>query len=59
VSDDSLDGLIVHELAHVRRRDHWVGWLELLTGLLWWWNPLYWYARHQLRENAELACDGG
>ncbi|MFI5378978.1 MAG: LCCL domain-containing protein [Tepidisphaerales bacterium] len=44
-------------LAHLKRRDHWVGWLELLAGCVWWWNPLYWYVRHQLRENAELACD--
>lgn len=51
-------GLIVHELAHVRRRDHWVGWLELVAAIAWWWNPLFWYVRHQLRENAELACDG-
>ena len=55
---DSLRGLILHELAHVRRRDHWVAWLELAAGCLWWWNPLFWYVRHQLRENAELACDG-
>ncbi|MBI3466919.1 MAG: M56 family metallopeptidase [Planctomycetes bacterium] len=51
------DGVIAHELAHLRRRDHWVGWLELLAGCVWWWNPLFWYVRHQLRENAELACD--
>jgi beta-lactamase regulating signal transducer with metallopeptidase domain len=57
ISDDALHGLIVHELAHVKRRDHWVGWLELFAGCLWWWNPLFWYVRHQLRENAELACD--
>lgn len=49
--------LIVHELAHVRRRDHWVGWLELVASCVWWWNPLFWYIRYQLRENAELACD--
>jgi beta-lactamase regulating signal transducer with metallopeptidase domain len=53
----AMEGLIVHELAHVKRRDHWVGWLELVAGCLWWWNPLFWYVRHQLRENAELACD--
>jgi len=55
---DCLRGLILHELAHVSRRDHWVAWLELAAGCLWWWNPLFWYVRHQLRESAELACDG-
>jgi len=50
-------GVLIHELAHLHRRDHWVGWLELLAGLVWWWNPFFWIARRQLRENAELACD--
>jgi beta-lactamase regulating signal transducer with metallopeptidase domain len=57
VSEQAIRGLIVHELAHVKRRDHWVGWLELLAGCVWWWDPLFWYVRHQMRENAELACD--
>ena len=50
-------GMIIHELAHLRRRDHWVGWVELVATCVWWWNPLFWYVRRQLRENAEMACD--
>jgi len=49
--------IVVHELAHLARRDHWIGWMELAAGCAWWWNPLFWYVRHQLHENAELACD--
>ncbi|MBX6316772.1 MAG: M56 family metallopeptidase, partial [Isosphaeraceae bacterium] len=43
--------------AHLRRGDPWVRRLELLAGLLWWWNPLYWIVRHRLDVEAELACD--
>ena len=50
-------GVIVHELAHLKRRDHWVGWLEIVAGCCWWWNPVLWFVRHHLREQAELACD--
>src|SRR6185369_10279081 len=50
-------GVIAHELAHVRRRDHWVAWLELVAGCAWWWNPLFWFVRRRLRESAEMACD--
>lgn len=50
-------GVIAHELSHVRRRDHWVAWLELLASVIWWWNPLFWYVRRRLREAAEIACD--
>jgi beta-lactamase regulating signal transducer with metallopeptidase domain len=56
-SDACIDGLIVHELAHIARRDHIVGWVELVAGVAWWWNPLFWSVRRALREQAELACD--
>jgi beta-lactamase regulating signal transducer with metallopeptidase domain len=56
-SDACIDGLLVHELAHVKRRDHLVGWLELAAGVVWWWNPLFWFVRSAMREQAELACD--
>jgi len=55
--DACLDGLLVHELAHVQRRDHLVGWIDFVAGVIWWWNPLFWYVRSALREQAELACD--
>ena len=57
-TDACIDGLIVHELAHVKRRDHIVGWIELGASVVWWWNPLFWFVRSALREEAELACDG-
>jgi beta-lactamase regulating signal transducer with metallopeptidase domain len=49
--------VVVHELAHLRRRDHWVGWLLLSAECLWWWNPLFWFVRRQIRASAEMACD--
>ena len=57
LSPEAKQGVLLHELAHLKRKDHWVGRLELVAGCLWWPNPLFWYVRHQLRENAELACD--
>ncbi|HEY1601303.1 MAG TPA: M56 family metallopeptidase [Pirellulales bacterium] len=50
-------GIMAHELAHVRRGDHWTAWLELTAGIIWWWNPLYLFTRRRLRESAEIACD--
>ena len=56
-TDACVDGVLVHELAHVKRRDHFVGWIELAAAVVWWWNPLFWFVRSALREQAELACD--
>jgi beta-lactamase regulating signal transducer with metallopeptidase domain len=57
LSPDGLRAVIAHELAHVRRRDHWVSWLLLLGGMVWWWHPLYWLIRRRLGREAESACD--
>jgi len=57
LSPDCQRAVIVHELAHLRRRDHWVAWLQAVAGCWWWWNPLYWIVSRQLGRNAELACD--
>jgi beta-lactamase regulating signal transducer with metallopeptidase domain len=54
---DRWRGILAHELAHLRRGDHWVCRLELVAGLLWWWNPLFWLTRARLDAEAELACD--
>jgi beta-lactamase regulating signal transducer with metallopeptidase domain len=49
--------VIYHELAHLRRRDHWVCWLALVAGCIYWWHPVVWWVRRQLREEADLCCD--
>jgi beta-lactamase regulating signal transducer with metallopeptidase domain len=57
LSADQRATLLVHELAHLRRRDHWVRGLELLVLALYWWCPLAWWARRELREAEEECCD--
>jgi beta-lactamase regulating signal transducer with metallopeptidase domain len=49
--------LIAHELAHWRRGDYLVRWLELVVTAAFWWNPLVWLARRELREAEEQLCD--
>ena len=51
------DSLLLHELAHLKRRDHWVRWLELIVGGLYWWHPAVWWGRRLLREAEEQCCD--
>src|SRR5205807_8511207 len=57
VRGEQLDTLLLHELAHLRRRDHWVRALELLALGLYWWHPAVWWARRELRETEEQCCD--
>lgn len=52
-----LRWVLAHELAHVRRRDHGVRWIEWLACVAFWWNPAAWWARRNLRANEEACCD--
>jgi beta-lactamase regulating signal transducer with metallopeptidase domain len=57
LSGAQQDTLLAHELSHLRRRDHWVRWLELLAVGLYWWLPTAWWARRALHDAEELLCD--
>jgi beta-lactamase regulating signal transducer with metallopeptidase domain len=54
---EQQSALLAHELAHVRRRDHWVRVVELLALGLYWWHPVSWWARRELRAAEEQCCD--
>ncbi len=53
----ALDAVLTHELAHIKRRDHWVRGLELLVCPLFWWLPVTWWAKRSLHLAEELCCD--
>jgi beta-lactamase regulating signal transducer with metallopeptidase domain len=49
--------ILAHEMAHYVRRDHWANAFALLVTGLFWWNPLVWLARRELRAAQEVCCD--
>jgi beta-lactamase regulating signal transducer with metallopeptidase domain/WD40 repeat protein len=49
--------ILLHELAHVKRRDVLAQLLGRLALLCYWFNPLVWHAVRRLRGERELASD--
>jgi len=57
MKEDQWKWILAHELAHVRRRDYLVRWLEWLACACFWWNPVFWLAQRNLRAAEEICCD--
>jgi beta-lactamase regulating signal transducer with metallopeptidase domain len=57
LSDDELRSLVLHECAHVARRDNLAAVLQMLAASLLWFHPLVWLASRALAVAREEACD--
>jgi bla regulator protein BlaR1 len=57
LSDDELDRVVIHEWAHIQRRDDVANALQLAVRLLAGWHPAVWWCDRQLRIEREIACD--
>lgn len=49
--------VLLHELAHVRRRDCVTQFVAQLACVLYWFNPIVWMTARRMRTERERACD--
>ena len=54
---EQLATLLAHELAHWKRRDDRIRWIEFTVLSIYWWCPLAWWARRELQQAEEECCD--
>ena len=52
-----IRAVLLHELAHIKRNDAHIQTLAQMACAAYWFNPLVWFAAHQLRLERERACD--
>jgi beta-lactamase regulating signal transducer with metallopeptidase domain len=54
---DELDRVLIHEWAHVQRRDDLVNILQVFVRLVVGWHPAAWWIDRRLHVEREIACD--
>ena len=54
---DQRQYALIHEFAHIKRRDLWAAFAALIFRAMNWFNPLVHYAAHKMRTDQEAACD--
>ena len=54
---EQVSSVLAHEMAHYARRDHWTSCFATATLAVFWWHPIVWIVRRELRQTQEECCD--
>ena len=49
--------ILLHELQHYRHKDAIANYLMNFARVLYWFNPVVWFALREMRNDREVACD--
>ncbi len=52
-----LTPIVLHELAHIQRRDTWISLLQEMIAVIFWWSPIVRILNKRIHIDRELACD--
>ncbi|WP_375418678.1 M56 family metallopeptidase [uncultured Hymenobacter sp.] len=57
LSNQELEAILAHELAHVRRHDYLLNLLQSVAEILFFYHPAVWFLSASLRTERENCCD--
>ncbi|PQO46593.1 M56 family metallopeptidase [Blastopirellula marina] len=57
ISPDVLEAVLAHELAHVRRSDLWINFLQRVAETVFFYHPAVWLLSAEIRRHRESSCD--
>lgn len=57
LNDKEISYILLHELAHYKRKDILANYILLIFQVIHWFNPIIWFCFKKIREDMELATD--
>jgi len=57
LSPDEVETILLHELAHIRRHDFAINFIQSIIEVLFFFNPMVWIISSQIRSEREQCCD--
>jgi beta-lactamase regulating signal transducer with metallopeptidase domain len=57
LDNKQLNAIVLHELAHIQRKDLWIGVLQETIAIIFWWSLVMRFLNRKIHINRELACD--
>jgi bla regulator protein BlaR1 len=57
LSDEHIEAIMTHELAHARRFDNAAAALHMLVESIFWLHPMVWWMERRMIDERERACD--
>lgn len=57
LTTEQIEAIITHELAHIRRQDYLMNFIQSIIEAIFFFNPFVWLLSKIMREEREKACD--
>ncbi|MFN3149543.1 M56 family metallopeptidase [Bremerella sp.] len=57
ISPEVLEAVLSHELAHIRRQDLWINFLQRVAETIFFYHPVVWWISTEIRREREVCCD--
>ncbi|KAA6464499.1 TIGR03435 family protein [Acidobacteria bacterium AB60] len=57
LDDSHLEAILVHEVAHVQRRDNLAAAVHMIVEAIFWFHPFVWWIESKMIQERERACD--
>lgn len=57
LTEEQLEAVIAHEMAHIYRKDYWINLLQSVVEIIFFFHPALWWISSVIRDEREKCCD--